>query len=325
MLGTHYGRIGRARWQCSDTIDGVTGVDSSSGRLAKDRWAVWFAERRHGGDAESLRRTLAFLAPVRDRVVANARLSPSDRVLDVGCGDGLIAFAALDAVAPSGEVVFSDVSTDLLERCRELAGDAGVVDRCRFVRAPASDLSAIEDATVDAVTLRSVLIYEQERARAFSQFFRVLRPGGRLSLFEPINSFGFPEPKDRFHGYDVSAVTKVASKVKAVYERRQPPATDPMFNFDERELLALAEDAGFEDVHLRLEADIEEYRSSPWRSSWDAMLHTAYNPLAPTLAEAMAEALTPEETERLSDHLRPLAESGHGQVRRAAAYLWAVR
>ncbi len=262
---------------------------------------------------------------MRDRVIANARLSPGSRVLDVGCGDGFIAFAALDAVGPSGQVVFADVSTDLLERCRALAGEAGVLDRCRFLEASASDLSSVESATVDAVVLRSVLIYEPEKGRAFTEFHRVLRPGGRLSLFEPVNRFGHPEPEDKLHGYDVAAVADLASKVKAVYESHQPPQSCTMVDFDERDLLGLAEDAGFDDVHLCFEVDVEEYRSSPWRTSWEALLHSAFNPLAPTLAEAMAEALSAEESARLCDHLHPLVVEGRGQVRRAAAYLWAAR
>jgi len=88
------------------------------GAAAKDRWAAWLAERRHGGDPDWLRRTLEFLAPVRDRVGHNAGLAPGASVLDVGCGEGLITFAALDAVGPTGKVIFSDISVDLLERCR---------------------------------------------------------------------------------------------------------------------------------------------------------------------------------------------------------------
>jgi arsenite methyltransferase len=42
-------------------------------------------------------------------------------VLDVGCGDGLIAFGALDRVGEEGQVIFSDISQDLLDHCRSLA------------------------------------------------------------------------------------------------------------------------------------------------------------------------------------------------------------
>jgi SAM-dependent methyltransferase len=56
---------------------------------------------------------LEFLAPIRDQVPANAALAAGHRVLDVGCGDGLIAFAAAEVVGPAGQVIFSDVSSDL--------------------------------------------------------------------------------------------------------------------------------------------------------------------------------------------------------------------
>jgi arsenite methyltransferase len=40
------------------------------------------------------------------------------------------------------------------------------------------------------LTTRSVLIYVADKAGAFREFHRVLRPGGRISLFEPINRYG---------------------------------------------------------------------------------------------------------------------------------------
>src|SRR5437667_7168598 len=97
------------------------------------------------------------LAGTRDRVLDSARLAEGETLLDVGCGEGLIAFGALERGA--GEVIFSDVSTDLLDFCREAADQFGVLDRCRFVQAPADDLHAIDDRSVDVVTTRSVLIY----------------------------------------------------------------------------------------------------------------------------------------------------------------------
>ena len=64
------------------------------------------------------------------------------------------------------------------------------------MQAAAEDLAPIADESVDVVTTRSVVIYVTEKQRAFDEFHRVLRPGGRLSMFEPINSFAFPEPDD---------------------------------------------------------------------------------------------------------------------------------
>jgi ubiquinone/menaquinone biosynthesis C-methylase UbiE len=137
---------------------------------------------------------LEHLGAVRDRVLDNAGVSGGETVLDVGCGDGLVGFGALPRVGESGRVIFSDVSEELLETCREIAaGDA----RCEFAQGSATQLP-LADGSVDVATTRSVLIYVAEKERAVAELHRVLRPGGRLSLFEPINSFAYPQPRGRF-------------------------------------------------------------------------------------------------------------------------------
>jgi arsenite methyltransferase len=294
------------------------------GEKGRDRWAAWLLERRHGGDPEDLKATMDFLTPVRDRVLGNAGLTGGETLLDVGTGDGLIAFGAIDLVGDEGRVIFSDISQDLMDHCRLLASEMGVLDRCEFVRAPADDLSALEDGSVDAVTTRSVLIYVKDKRRAIEEFHRVLKPGGRLSIFEPINSFTYPEPPHLFGGSDVTAVSDLAEKVKAVYASRQPPDECPMLDFDERDLFDFAERAGFEEIHLSYEAKIIPGNLRDYARDWDTALRSAPNPLAPTLEEAMAEALTQEEAERFAAHLRPLVVSGRQRSRDAFAYLWTV-
>jgi arsenite methyltransferase len=282
-----------------------------------DHWAEWIRTRRTGGDAEYERQVLTELAEVRDRVLDNAALAAGETLLDVGCGNGLIAFGALERGAR--EVVFADVSRPLLEDCRALAEAAGLTDRCRYLEAPATDLSGVEDGTVDVVTTRSVLIYVKEKDRAFSEFHRVLRLGGRISLFEPINRFGMEE-RHRTWGYELDGVADLMQKLNEVHERFQP-ANDPMVDFDERDLIALAERAGFFPVTLDYRAEIEP----PQARDWETMLHSSPNPKVPTLAEAMDEALTPAEREQLVAVLRPAVEEGRGVWRMGKAYLWAAK
>jgi arsenite methyltransferase len=285
-----------------------------------DRWAEWLSERRFAGDAETRDRAFAdLLEPVRERVLDGAAPIEGQRVLDVGCGDGLIAFGALERGA--AEVVFADISTDLLRKCERLARAAGVRDRCTFVEAPADDLVQVESASIDVLTTRSVLIYVRDKAPSFAEFARVLRPGGRLSIFEPINRFGQREwTGSRFFGADMSPVAEIAEKVRAVYDRFMP-ADDPMLDFDERDLVRLAEDAGFDWIDLTLKAEVRP--EEPCR--WDVFVNTAGNPNVPTPAEAMAESLTPEERDELTAYLRPVVESGLRTRRMAHAYLRGVR
>ena len=101
---------------------------------------------------------LEFLYPIRDKVLSHVHLEEGEALLDVGCGDGLIAFGALETFETC-RVIFSDVSEDLLHHVERLAQEMKVQERCRFVQASADDLSMLAEASVDAVTTRSVLIY----------------------------------------------------------------------------------------------------------------------------------------------------------------------
>jgi ubiquinone/menaquinone biosynthesis C-methylase UbiE len=280
----------------------------------RDTWAEWLAERRFGGDPVMRGWVLGQLAARRDKVLDLSEMQAGETLLDVGCGEGLIGFGALERGA--GEVIFSDVSEDLLDVCRQLAADLDVLERCRFVRASADDLSPIEDRSVDVVTTRSVLIYVRDKRAAFREFARVLRLGGRISLFEPINRFAI-RPHATWAGYDFGDAAEIGEKVRAVYRQIQPES-DPMLDFDERDLLQLAEEAGFFPLRLLLEAEIS--RTEP--RSWDGFVNSAPNPKIPTFAEAMEQALTESERERLVAHLRPLVEEGHGEWRMATTHLY---
>jgi arsenite methyltransferase len=286
-----------------------------------DQWARWLLERRHGGDEHLRQAGQLVLQQYRDAVLAHAELAAGDVVLDVGCGDGLIAFGALPLVGEHGRVIFSDISRDLLAYCRSAAEQQGLLERCAFVEASADNLRDLATASVDVVTTRSVLIFVADKQQAFREFTRVLKPGGRLSIFEPINRLTYPEPEHTFAGYDVTPVMAIANKLKAVYERIQPPASDPMVAFDERDLLHYAEQAGCVEVHLQLVVDIAPAEPA----KWDAQIRSAGNPKVPTLEEAMRKVLTPEEAERFVSHFRPLVEQGRGTMRRAVAYLWAKK
>jgi SAM-dependent methyltransferase len=278
-----------------------------------DCWAEWLARRRFGGDEDVAREALARLAEVRDAVLDRADLVPGQTLIDVGCGEGLIGFGALER---GTDVVFSDVSQELLDFCSEAAESLGVRTRCRFVLAAADDLSPLESESADVVTTRSVLIYVKDKERAFAEFLRVLRPGGRISLYEPINRFAREEWTDRFAGYDVTPVSDLAAKLRSLFEGLQPE-DDPMVDFDERDLMAICEGAGFFPIDLELHAEIRPLE--PRR--WETFVEIAGNPKIPTLAEAMELALEPDERTRFTAHLRPLVEAGRGTWRMAHALL----
>jgi arsenite methyltransferase len=278
-----------------------------------DRWADWLRVRRTGGSEEARRTTLEVLAPIRDRILDEADVTASDVLLDVGCGDGLIGLGALDRGA---RVIFSDISEDCLNDCRSVAGDGA-----EYRLATATDLG---DVVADVVTTRSVLIYVSEKGKAFAEFFRVLRNGGRMSIFEPINRFGAEERQHSLGFRSVTGVEGLIARVGAAIDRVHEDAggLDPMIDFDERDLVVFAEEAGFVDIRLNLVAEVTTEPMWDTRD-WQVFLDSSPNPLAPTFREAIEMALTPDEAERLAAVLRPQIEDGLGTTRMARAFLTA--
>lgn len=273
---------------------------------------------------------LSTLSQVRDTVLQNARISQGNILLDVGCGDGLIAFGALPLVGERGRVIFCDISQNLLDHCRALAQKMGVLDRCQFLQASADNLQMIESNSVDAVTARSVLVYVREKKQALQEFYRVLKPRGRLSIFEPIPSFMYPEPPNLLYGYDMTPIMPMAKKLRAVYERYQSAQTGSMSDFTERDLLKFLEEVGFPEVYLALQIAIvpgtsENIPPAARKPNWEAFLKSSLNPLTPTLEEAMRQAFTADEAERFIKYLRPLVETRQRVDRSAVAYLGAVK
>lgn len=295
----------------------------------QDQWAQWLLQRRHGGDQEYLQHMLSTLYRYRDTVLEHAHIRAGDTLLDIGCGDGLIAFGALPYVGERGKVIFSDISQDLLQHCQALALQQEVQKRCEFVQASAEDLSLIETNSIDVITARSVLIYIQKKQQAFREFYRVLKPGGRLSIFEPIIRFAVPEPPHIFAGYDVTPILPIIQKLRPAPASSQATSDHPMLDFDEYDLLRFAEEAGFPELYLDLQIAITpgngEKNFAVQPMGWETFLRSSPNPLAPTLEEVMQQRLSQDERDQMTAYLRPLVETCQQVSRSSWASLWTVK
>jgi arsenite methyltransferase len=282
-----------------------------------DKWMLWLRERRFGGQAVNMDGMFA----LRDRVLKNAKIKGAETLLDVGCGDGLIGCAALELVGDKGKVIFSDISQDALDHCKAFAESINALERTEFVIASASDLNAIADSSVDIVTTRSVLIYETEKVKAFKEFHRVLKPDGRISLFEPIGRVERElQRSNSFMGYNVLPVKAQMTKVMEAFTWNNDP-DNPMGNFDERDLVKYATGAGF--THIKAEMEIETGKAGFCAGDWERFYNSSMNPNAPTLREAVEQQLNEEEVRTFINHLKPLVQAGDGWVTQAFCYLTA--
>jgi arsenite methyltransferase len=95
-----------------------------------------------------------------------------------------------------------------------------------------------------------------------------------------------------------------------------------MMNFTEKDLVRMAEQAGFEEIHAELRVDVAP---GSWVVDWDRLMGTSPNPNAHTVGESIAEALSSSEAARFEGHLRPLVDTGRAIRRDASTYLMAVK
>jgi arsenite methyltransferase len=110
-----------------------------------------------------------------------AMLQPGEAVLDVGSGGGIDTILAARRVGPGGRAIGLDALEEMLERGRRHAAEAGVQGWTEFVQGEMEEIP-LPDASVDVVVSNGVLNLSARKSRALAEIFRVLRPGGRISL-----------------------------------------------------------------------------------------------------------------------------------------------
>ena len=156
----------------------------------KDVWSEWLLERRYGSDPAHKPQVISMTEQIRDRVLDGAHVSSGMTLVDVGSGDGLVAFGAFERIGPTLRAVLVDVSQPLLAHAEQRAVELGVRDACTFVQTSAELLEGVANASADVVTTRAVLAYVADKEAAVRSFHRVLKPGGCVSMAEPIDRDG---------------------------------------------------------------------------------------------------------------------------------------
>jgi len=209
-------------------------------------------------DYDRIERVLAFGSgsSYRRAALQRAGLASGAQVLDVGIGTGLLAREALALVGGQGRLVGVDPSPGMMNEV-SLPGVELICGRAEALPR--------EAASSDFVSMGYALRHIADVHAAFAEFFRVLRPGGRLLVLEitkPSGRLGTAVLK----GYMRGVVPLIAKAVA----RGQDTAELWRYYWDTIEaciapesVLAALRAAGFEDVKRHLELGIfSEYSAS---------------------------------------------------------------
>jgi SAM-dependent methyltransferase len=117
----------------------------------------------------------ALFTPWTRHLVQGADIRPGAHVLDVACGTGVLARAALRQAGPEGRVVGVDPAPGMLAAANEI--EPGI----EWVLGSAEVLE-LEDESFDCAVSQFGMMFFEDHRRGTNEMFRVLKPGGRVSI-----------------------------------------------------------------------------------------------------------------------------------------------
>lgn len=205
--------------------------------------------------------------PLAKDLIRKAGLSTGEKVLDAGCGTGIIGRLAFKEVGEGGSVTGQDLNPGMLAVARSITKDLPIAwQECSTENMP------FENETFDAVICQMALQFMENRHDALQEMHRVLVAGGRLVLNVP--------------GPAGEPFAILAEEMKRTIGEEAGKFVDHVFVLNDiDEIRELVQNAGFNRVEVQASTKMLSL-PAPKDFLWQYIYST---PLAGALAQADSE------------------------------------
>ncbi len=174
-------------------------------------------------------------------MLLSAGLKPGDRVLDIAAGTGDQSILAARLVGPTGWILATDISADMLQVAARRAQQENLTTiRTQVMDAEQLDL---DDETFDAAICRNGLMLLPRLGQALSEIRRVLKPGSTLAALV----WSAPE-RNPLHALPLALIAKYTGAASACSNASNAPG--PFSLADKRRFEQALADAGFREVAI---------------------------------------------------------------------------
>lgn len=253
-------------------------------------WTQWLSKTRFSHmDEVQKQQTFNWLFAVRDLVLEKAEIKPNERVIDLGCGTGLLGFGVLEKFKDSVETIFSDKFQDCLDECQNILLKSEIPNKASFLKSDVLDIK-LPEGYVDKAMTRSVLVHIVDKQGAMNEIARILKKGGIYSAFEPII-----RSNTRYSELTTADEITDWQKFKEAEDDFMSDMNDPLVNFDANSIAKNIDDAGFADGIVEVTDTPSTYIVQP--NAVISWFNSAPSPDRPTSKERYLKYFDEEKVE----------------------------